>query len=99
MMMTIKAITAYYSSHHNIYILIKRMRTELMMVLIIMPSFQICVSGVCGAPGQPVQSRAAAESGSATGDHWPFLRAPAVRASRHRARAATQDSAQVQHFI
>lgn len=64
-------------------------------MIIILP-FQICVSGVSGAPGQSALSRAAVESGSATDGPWPLLQDPAVRASRHRARAATLDSAQVQ---
>lgn len=75
------------------------MRTEFMVVMIIILPFQICVSGVCGVSGQPVQSHAAVESGSATDGPWPFLQDPAVRANRHRARAATQDSAQVQVFL
>lgn len=58
--------------------------------------FQICVSGVYGVAGQPVQSHAAVESDSATDGPWPLLQDPAVGASRLRARAVTQDSAQVQ---
>lgn len=57
--------------------------------------FQICASGVRGAPGQCVSSHAAVEWGSATGGPWPLPRGPAVGASRHRARAATLDCAQV----
>lgn len=64
--------------------------------MIIILLFQICVSGVHGAPGQSVQSRAAVESGSATGGPWPLIQGPTVGVNRHRARVATQDSAQVQ---
>lgn len=70
-----------------------------MVVMIFILPLQICVSGVCGAPGQPVQSHAAVESGSATDGPWPLLQDPSVRANRHRARAATQDSAQVQLLL
>lgn len=63
-------------------------------MIIILPC-QICVSGVRGAPGLPVQSHAAVESGSATDDLWPLLQDPAVGANRHRPRAATQNSALV----
>lgn len=54
---------------------------------------------MCGAPGRPVQSHAAVESGSDTDGPWPLLQDPTVRANRHRARVATQDSAQVQLFL
>lgn len=64
------------------------------MVVIALP-LQIFVSGVCGASGRPAQTRAAVESGSATGGPWPLHQVPAARASRRRARAATRDSAQV----
>lgn len=74
------------------------MRTELTVVLIIILPLQICVSGVCGASGQPAQTHAVVESGSATDGPWPLRQDPAVRANRLRARAATQDSAQVQLF-
>ena len=67
----------------------------MLVVMIIILPFQICVSGVSGAPGQPAPSLAAVESGSATDARWPLLQELAARASRHRARAATQDSAQV----
>ena len=79
-----------------IAVIIIRRRTELMVVMIIILPFQICVSGVYGVPGQPVQSTAAVESGSATDGPWPLLKGLLVKASRHRVRAATQDSAQVQ---
>lgn len=66
------------------------------MLIIITLLFQICVSGVCGAAGRPVQSHAAVESGSAPEGPWPLLQDPTVKANRHRARAATRDFAQVQ---
>ncbi|KAF1372723.1 hypothetical protein PFLUV_G00250370 [Perca fluviatilis] len=71
------------------------MRTDLMVVMIIILPFQICVSGVCGALGQPVQSLAAVASGSATDSPWLLFQDPTVKVNRHRPRAATQDSAQV----
>lgn len=91
--MSITAITAFIMI---ITVIIIKMRTELMVVEVITLPLQICVSGVCGVSGQPVQTHAVVESGSATGGPWPLRQGPAVRASRHRARAATQDSAQVQ---
>lgn len=94
-MMSITAITAVIMI---ITVIIIRMRTELTVVLIITLPLQICVSGVCGASGQPAQTHAVVESGSAIDGPWPLRQDPAVRASRHRARAATQDSAQVQLF-
>lgn len=99
MMMSITAITATIAVIVIITVIIIRMRTELMVVMIIILPLQICVSGVCGAPGQPVQSRAAVESGSGTDGPWPLLQGPAVRASRRRARAATQDFARVQRLL
>lgn len=99
MMMSITTITAIIAVIMIITVIIIRMRTELMVVMIIILPFQIRVSGVCGAPGQPAQSRAAVESGSGTDDPWLLLQGPAVRANRHRARAATQDFAQVQRFL
>lgn len=94
-MMGITIITAITAVIIIITIIVIRMRRELRLVMIITLLFQICVSGVCGVPGQPVQSHAAVESGSDSDNPWPLLRDPAVRASRPRARAATQDSAQV----
>lgn len=99
MMMSITTITAITGVIMIITVIIIRMRTELMAVMIIILPLQICVTGVCGAPGQPVQSRAAVESGSGTDGPWPLLQGPAVRASRHRARAVTQGSVQVQRFL
>lgn len=99
MMMSITAIAAITAVIMIITVIMIRMRTELMVAVIIILPIQICVSGVCGVPGQPVQNHAVGESGSATGGPWPRLQDPAVRASRHRARAATQDSAQVRLFL
>lgn len=96
MMMSIIAIMAVTAVIMIIAVIIIRRRTELMVVMIIILPFQICACGVCGAPGQPVQSPAAVESGSATDSPWPLLKGPLVKANRHRVRAATQDSAQVQ---
>lgn len=93
MMMSITAITAVIMVITVIRI---RMRTELTVVLIITVPLQIFVSGVCGASGQPAQTHAVVESGSATDGPLPLRQDPTVRANRHRARAATQDSAQVQ---
>lgn len=56
---------------------------------------QTGVSGVHGVCGQLAQTHAAVESGSASDGLWHRCQDPAARASRHRAKAATQDSAQV----
>lgn len=66
-----------------------------MMRMMVTLLFQICVSGVCGVPGQLVLTRAVVESGSATGGHWPPLWDLDVGANRPKARAATRDSALV----
>lgn len=59
--------------------------------------FQICASGVHGVHGQHVQSHAVVVSGSATDGPWPLLQDLIVEANRHKARAVTRDSAQVQY--
>lgn len=81
MMMSITAITAITAVIIVITVIIIRVRTELVVVMVIILSFQICVSGVCGAPGQSVQSHAVVESGSATNGPWPLLQDPTVRAN------------------
>lgn len=53
------------------------------------------VSGAYGVCGQLVQTRAAVESGNASDGLSRHHQDLAARASRHRAKAATQDSAQV----
>lgn len=55
----------------------------------------MCVSGVGGVLGRRVLSRAAVESGSATGSPWPLLQDPSVGAKRPRPKDATRPSAQV----
>lgn len=79
-----------------IAVIIIRVAIELRVLITITLLFQICVNGVCGVAGLPVQSHAVVESGSATDGRWPPLQEPTVEANRHRARAATRDFAQVQ---
>lgn len=56
---------------------------------------QTCVRGVCGVRGEPAHSRAVEESGNGTGSLLLPRQHPVAGVSRPRARAATQDSAQV----
>ena len=97
--MVITTITVITAVIMTITVILIRMRTDLMVVMIIILPFQICVSGVCGALGQPVQSLAAVASGSATDSPWLLFQDPTVKVNRHRPRAATQDSAQVQLLL